>query len=217
MTLAYAVLCAEPDAGTGGRPSSPVTELGGVGEREVIERLRNGDVSAFELVYRVFHPRLLAIATGYVGSAAIAEELAQDTLLMVWERRDRWRAEDGLTVYLYATVRNRALKHLRHERIVGRVGVDATAQGVNLGGAEPTRAADDLVERADLVDAVTRALHRLPEMQRMAFELRWIHQLSYDEVARIMEISVASARQHVSRARATLIPIALRWTGQTAR
>lgn len=213
MTLAYAVLCAEPNAGAGGRPSAPISELGGVGECELIVRLRESDVTAFETIYHVFHPRLLAIATGYVHSAAIAEELAQDTLLMLWDRRAQWRDEDGLVIYLYATVRNRALKHLRHEGIVGRVGVAAAAQGVNLGGAEPALRADDVVERADLVDAVTRALHRLPEMQRAAFELRWIHQLSYDDVARIMGISAAAARQHVSRARATLIPIALRWTG----
>jgi RNA polymerase sigma-70 factor (ECF subfamily) len=213
MTLAYAVLCAEPDAGTRGRPSAPITELGASGERDLIARLRESDVTAFETIYRVFHPRLLAIATGYVRSAAIAEELAQDTLLMVWDRRAQWRDEDGLVIYLYATVRNRALKHLRHEGIAGRVGVDALAQGMNLGGAEPARNIDEVVERADLVDAVTRALHRLPEMQRSAFELRWIHQLSYDDVARIMGISAVSARQHVARARATLIPIALRWTG----
>ncbi|HXC25371.1 MAG TPA: sigma-70 family RNA polymerase sigma factor [Gemmatimonadaceae bacterium] len=207
MYIAYALLCADAD---GGRGSGPLAELGGTTERELIARLRQGDHDAFAMIYRVFHPRLVAIAEGYVHSAAVAEDLAQDTLLISWDRREQWRDDDSLITYLYATVRNRALKHLRHERVVGRVGDTAIAEGHVLGSAEQHESVADAVESADLQTIVMRAVDRLPAMQRTAFLLRWVHQLEYEEIATIMGIASTAARKHVSRARATLVPIVLR-------
>jgi len=189
-------------------------ELGGVSEQELIARLRTHDQTAFELIYRVFHPRLIAIAQGYVQSAAIAEELAQDTLLMVWERRMVWRDDDSFVVYAYATVRNRALKHVRHEGVVGRVAALAVVDEESPGQSARPESADDAIARADLITAITAALGRLPELQRTAFVLRWVHHLSYEEVAAVMQLSEVAVRKHVSRARATLVPIAMRLVGE---
>lgn len=210
MSLAYALLCAGPDVDGGGGRGSPLSELPGVTERELIVRLRRGDEAAFAMLYRTLHPRLVALAEGYTRSAGVAEELAQDTLLIAWDRREQWQDDDRLIVYLYATVRNRALKHLRHERVVARTEAAAEDTGHAIGSGEPEESPADTVEREDLEAAVQRAVDRLPDMQRTAFTLRWIHQLDYDEIAAIMGITATSARKHVSRARAAMIPIVVR-------
>ncbi len=191
--------------------AKPLADLPDTVRHALIGQLRNGDHTAFDTVYCAFYPRLLAIATGYVRSMAIAEEIAQDTLMMVWERRTQWKDNDSLVIYLYATTRNRSLKHLRHEGIIGRVEAAAIAEENNLGSGTTPESADTTTERADLHATLTRALNRLPEMQRTAFTLRWIHQLSYDEVAETMGVSLVSARKHVARARATLMEIAQRF------
>lgn len=199
-------------AGDGSYPSArPLADFPESVRHALIGQLHSGNHTAFDTIYRAFYPRLLAIANGYVRSLAIAEEIVQDTLMMVWERRTQWKDNDSLVVYLYATARNRSLKHLRHEGIIGRVEAAAIAEENNLGGGATPESVDTTTERADLHATLTRALDRLPEMQRIAFTLRWIHQLSYDEVAGTMDISLVAARKHVARARATLMEIAQRF------
>lgn len=213
MHLAHALLCAEADGGHSSGVSGPLAELGETTERELIVRLRHDDQGAFAAIYHVFHPRLIAIAESYVHSGAVAEELAQDTLLIVWDRRHQWGDDDSLVTYLYATVRNRALKYLRHQRVVGRVEDAAASEGHVFGAseyAEHPESAADLVESADLQAIVMHAVNRLPPMQRTAFLLRWVHQLNYDEIANIMEIAPTAARKHVSRARGILVPLVSR-------
>jgi RNA polymerase sigma-70 factor (ECF subfamily) len=180
-------------------------EVLGAPDEEILRALAGGDETVFERLYQAFRPRLVAIATAYVGEA-VAEELAQDILLRIWEQRDTWAPQHGIAVYLYAAVRNRALKQLRRQGVAGRLElvVSASDDGVvGMGAAEPRP--DERVERDDLLERVDEALMRLPELGRTAFTLRWIHQLSYEEIAAIMEISEPAARKQVSRAREALV------------
>lgn len=176
----------------------------GMPEAEIIGRLRLDDERIYERVYRVFRPRLAAIAREYVPSG-IADDIAHDTLTLVWERRSTWPVERGLATYLYAVARNRARDHLRHEGVVGRV----VAHGLDVvetpGAGAPPLGPDVLVERHELGQAFIKALRTLPEGARVAFTLRWVHQLSYPEIAQIMNVSEAAARKQVSRARESLL------------
>jgi RNA polymerase sigma factor (sigma-70 family) len=209
MTALSALLCSAP--GDPGPRAGKVTEdLFGISDAAVLDALRASSASAermFERVYRVFHPRLVAIASGYV-ERAVAEELAQDVLFHVWDHRASWVPAHGIAVYLYAAARNRALKQLKHQGIAWRtahttISVADTIPG--LGQASDT--AHDRIERDDLLAYVDRALARLPELSRTAFTLRWIHQLAYAEVAVIMDIAEPAARKHVSRAREALLSV----------
>jgi RNA polymerase sigma-70 factor (ECF subfamily) len=182
-------------------------EVLGAPEGEILRRLARGEESVFERLYQAFRPRLVAIATAYVGEA-VAEELAQDVLLRIWEQRDSWAPQHGIAVYLYAAVRNRALKQVRRQGVAGRLELVVASPGddiAGMGAAEPRP--DERVERDDLLERIDVALARLPELGRTAFTLRWIHQLAYEEIAAIMEISEAAVRKQVSRTREALIAV----------
>ncbi len=206
-STSIAVLLAGRDGETGSSPPGPLNNIPGTSEEDLIRRLRKDDHSAFEIIYRALHPRLIAIAQSYIHSKDIAEELAQDVLLLMWDRRHKWQDTDSIVVYLYATVRNRALKHRRHEGVTDRAAYQARHTGESLGTAGHIESPEALVERENLVEAVASALTSLPDNQQTAFTLRWIHQLDYDAVASIMGISPSAARVHVSRARAILVSI----------
>jgi len=175
----------------------------GMPEAEVVGRLRLDDERIYERVYRVFRPRLTAIAAEYVARG-VAEEIAHDALAMLWERRHTWPPERGIATYLYAVARNRARDQLRHDGVVGRVvseGIDAAeTPGAGVAPPEP----DAAIEQHELGRAFVRALRALPDGARTAFTLRWVHQLSYPEIAEIMTVSEAAARKQVSRARESL-------------
>lgn len=195
--------CESPTPGRKG----PLDTVPGTSERELIQRLQADDDTAFEIIYRSLHPRLLAIAKAYVYSSEIAEDIAQDALVMVWNRRAMWSETDSLVIYLDVTVRNRARMHLRHEGVIGRLRVAARAEEAVIGTAGYVESAETVVERQDLLEIVKRAMQNLPDAQRTAFTLRWIHQLDYEEVGRAMGTSTATARKLVSRARSAIVAL----------
>jgi len=176
----------------------------GIPEAEIIGRLRIDDERIYERLYRVFRPRLAAIAREYV-SQAMADEIAHDVLTLVWERRATWPIERGLATYLYASARNRARDQIRHDGVVGRVVARGIEASETPAAGAPPGLPDAILERSELGQAFVRALRALPDGARVAFTLRWVHQLSYPEIAEIMNVSEPAARKQVSRARETLL------------
>jgi len=84
------------------------------------DRVRRGDVAAFEELFRAMHAPLCEVADSYVQSQAIAEEIVQDLFFAIWMKRDRLPNVDSIEAYLFTAARNRSLHHLRHRAMVRR-------------------------------------------------------------------------------------------------
>jgi len=166
-------------------------------------RICRGDSGAFDELYLALYPSLVLFAAQYVNARAIAEEVVQDTFLALWDRRADIGIRTTVREYLFGAVRNRALKVLRHDRVVEaattRLGIDAVA-----GVAQPQALPDARVADAELHDALERALNAMPPERRQVLTLRWREEMSYPEIAAILGISEAAAKQHGSRAQRAL-------------
>ena len=181
-------------------------------DRETVGRIRAGDDAAYGALYLAYHDALWRFAYGYVRSSAIAEELVQEVFLAVWRGRAEWVVTGSLRAWLYAAVRNQALKHLRHERIVARVAErHASAQQGTAESDVPAPAmaaappdAHALAEAHDLEKAVERATATLPDRRRMVVTLRWRHDLTPQEIAAVLGTTPEVVRVLLSRARREL-------------
>jgi RNA polymerase sigma-70 factor (ECF subfamily) len=213
MTFAYSILAAGR-ADVGGGRHAKLSTLVSVPDTELLACLRSADEStaesAFDTIYRTYYARLVALARPYTGRAT-AEELVQDVFASVWIRRTVVAPNGMLGVYLYASVRNAAISLNRHDRIVGRVEHSVLAEGDTLAMGAPEQRADSNVEYVELFAAMSRVLGSLSDGMRTAFTLRWIHELSYAEVAEIMGIAEPAARKQVSRAREAILPLLRRF------
>jgi RNA polymerase sigma-70 factor (ECF subfamily) len=189
-------------------------------ETELIARVRAGDEHACETLYLAYHEPLWKFAYGYVRSRDVAEEIVQDVFLAVWRDRASWEVRTCARAWLYAAVRNNALNHLRHQRVVtrltergaGRPGRFPAAGAGPFGGgvaamASPAVDAQAAVEAKELDEAVARALSALPERRRTAMTLRWRHDLSPAEIARVLGTTPESVRVLLTRARQELAAI----------
>ena len=196
------------DAGSRSSPTAPPDDA------EIVARIRAGDETACESLYLAYHDPLWRFAYGYMRSRDDAEELVQDVFLALWRDRARWTVQTCVRAWLYAAVRNHALNHLRHERVVARLNVaaaeranDQGATGVASAGrgavamGAPAPDAQASVEGQELDDAVVRALAALPERRRLAMTLRWKHDLSPREIARVLNTTPESVRVLLTRAR----------------
>lgn len=186
-------------------------KLDGRDDAEYASRIRAGDLAAFDALYLAYYRQLWEFAHGLGRSRAVAEELVQDVFAAIWERRASWEPGGSVAFYLYRAVRNRAVSHLRRERVAERFQAEreftGDADASIPGRGEPTPTPEQNLETADLAAALDRGIAALPARQRLALLLRVREHLSYAEIAELMGVSVPAATILVVRARSALRPI----------
>ena len=180
------------------------------------DRVQQGDLAAFEELFRAMHAPLCEVADSYVQSQAIAEEIVQDLFFAIWMKRDRLPNVGSLQAYLFTAARNRSLHHLRHRAMVRRwtswVGSGADVAGV---AASPL-SADDALEADERRAMVRQAIDRLPPRARLALVLQRDHEMSQAEIAEAMDISLKAVEKLLASARQKLRPV-LEGEGEGAR
>ena len=176
-------------------------------ERALQERIRGGDEAAFESVFRDNYAHLVRMAESIVRERALAEEIAQDVMLELWRRRESIQVEQSFRAYLLRSTRNRALNHVRHQRIVVREATIAAA------AAESARAhsAEDEMLGTELERAVRNAITSLPENAREVFQLSRDRGLKYSEIAVVLDISVKTVEKRMGQALAELRDRLAQW------
>jgi len=158
------------------------------------------ELRIFEGLFRTYHTRLCEFARAYVVCPAVAEELVHDVFLRMWERRSVLQHCVTPKGYLYAAVRNQALKHLSHEAVVRRTHAMATEEGRVPGTGEGPIRADEQLEASELAAAFEGACDRLPARCREAFTLYREERMSYAEIGEVMGISERTVETQLARA-----------------
>jgi RNA polymerase sigma-70 factor, ECF subfamily len=169
--------------------------IDGQAERELTRRIASGDEAAFDTVFRAYYPQVVWAAESVLRERSTAEELAQDVMLELWRRRESLRLETSLRAYLYQAARNRALNHIRHEKIVLRSNAAAIAEG-----PAESPAADSRIAEGELDSAIREAVARLPERCRETFELSRTQGLKYAEIAAVLGVSVKTVEARMGQA-----------------
>ena len=151
----------------------------------------------FQDLYDCYFSDVYRFAFWLTGNGFDAEDITSETFIRAWARITRIRTET-LKAYLFAIARNLYLEQRRKQRqqvVLEDIYPDSTP--------EP----DKLVEsRLELLE-VQRVLQTLPEIDRSAFVLRVQNDLPYDEIARVLELSLSAAKVKVHRVRKKLIAI----------
>jgi len=165
---------------------------------DCVERVRAGDLEAFEALFRTTHAPLLAFGTRYVGDAARAEELVQDVFFTLWERRAEWIVTGSVPAYLFAAVRSRALNLRRRDAVEQRWADDEAHEPVRALHPAPSRA-DTALETAEARSRLETAMAALPPRLAQVMVMRWYGGLSYAEIANTLGISVKGVENQLGR------------------
>ncbi|WP_284162501.1 sigma-70 family RNA polymerase sigma factor [Frigidibacter sp. SD6-1] len=156
-----------------------------------------GDASAARAMAERFGPAAFRFALRLTNSRADAEDVAQEAMIRLYRAAPGWRPDGGqVTSWLYRVIANLATDLVRRRQ------------------AEPIEAALDLADGApgaeawlmarDREDALSRALARLPDRQRLAVVLRHIEGLTNPEIAAIMEIGTEAVESLTARGKRAL-------------
>lgn len=178
------------------------TQVGGVeqlADHAVMSAAVRGDRAAFELLVCRHTPRMYRVALRVVGVPADAEDVVQDAWIAAWRGLPGYRADAAPATWLYRVVTSTALGHLRRRRPT--VHLDQ-ADSAHMVDAHPGPEA--VAVRAEDAAVVHRALTRLEPSQRAVLVLREFEGLSYEEVAQVLDTTVAAVRSRLHRGRAAL-------------
>jgi len=129
-----------------------------------------------------------------VRSRAVAEEVVQDVMLELWRRRESLAEESSPQAYLFQSTRNRALNHIRHERVERKSEPELMRQ-TQISASAPSLLVEDEIEVA-----LKTAVSELPERCREVFELSRIHGLKYAEIATVLGVSVKTVEAQMGKA-----------------
>jgi RNA polymerase sigma-70 factor, ECF subfamily len=151
----------------------------------------------FQCLYEKYSPAVRRFALFLCGDHAIADDITSDTFLRVWLAHGRIR-ELTVKSYLFAVARN-AYRDLQR-RGWRRAALDER-------GADPRASAQEHLEQKEELGAVLAGLQELPENDRAALLMRALDEMSYEEIAAALDITVATAKVKVHRARARLMAV----------
>ena len=182
------------ERGFDARPAAARTEHD---ETELIARVATGDRRAFETLYRAYHPRLARFLQRMTRSTPLIEEIVNDTLLVVWRKAATFNGSSKVSTWIFAIAYRRACKSLQALDEPVDAGSDERE------GLEADRP-DWQLAQVQLTGAVHGALAQLPLAQRTAFQLTFYHDMSYTEIAEIMECPVNTIKTRLFHARKRL-------------
>ncbi len=167
-------------------------------ERALIERARGGDERAFRRILEDHHRLIYSVVRGIGGGRLEAEDLVQEVFIKVFRALGDFRGEAKLSTWIYRIARNEALNALERRRPAA-VPIEDCGDLADA-GEDPETARGRVVAR----ERLERLMERLEEPQRIALELRYMGDKSYEEIADIMEIPLGTVKTHIYRGKLSL-------------
>jgi RNA polymerase sigma-70 factor, ECF subfamily len=170
-----------------------------------VEAVRARDPDAVDGWYRAEHPRVWKLCLGFLADPAAAEEAAQDAMLHLFDRLDRWDPATPWAPWRDAVVLNHCRDRERR-RATRRRAEERAAEAAAAGAGLPERLADPVREaqRGELEGLVAQALASLTPREREAFVLRELEGRPGSEVAEALGIGEGSVRTLLVLARRRL-------------
>jgi len=162
---------------------------------ELLSAWVQGEGKAFEAIYKRYAVKLLAIAMQKTGDRNIAEELVQDTFMVMYNKKTSLGNLNSVMAFLYTVLKNQIMDRYRHglverkyEDYLGHVFVEAD------------NSTQMLIETKELEKMLRFEIEKLPAQCRNVFKLSRSEYLSNKEIAIKLEISENTVEQHMRKA-----------------
>lgn len=173
-------------------------------------RFKEGDTGAFDTLFKKHTRRIVNFAYRFVRNRDVAEELAQEVFLKVYQNAESYQIQSKFTSWLYTIATNVCLNEIRkpqyrvkHQSMYFSSNNDSGEEEIQREIAV-TNGPDRMLEQQAIERVIRESLELIPEKQRIAFILNKYQELSYSEVADVLEVSEKAVKSLIHRAKETL-------------
>lgn len=160
----------------------------------LLSELKKGREQAFDFIFRKYYKALCAQASAYLNDFDTVQSLVQECFVNLWQRRQQADSIESLSAYLSVMVRNQCIDYLRKEKVIEKAHQKEGMQDA------PVDLADHSLISREFEEKLVVALMNLPDRCRVAFEYSRFEGLTYNEIAKKMDISVKGVEALISRA-----------------
>lgn len=164
---------------------------------DIVTRINEGDIKAFELLYSTYYVYLCAVATKYIFNSEASREVVNDVFINVWNNRSTLIFP--VQAYLIRAVQNRCLNHLRGQRLQMVPMSDVQEHLLTIQEQQISAESHPLayLENKEFEEQIYKAVDQLPKKCRDIFVQYLYHNKSYEEIAQIYNISQSTVRVQV--------------------
>lgn len=159
-------------------------------EFDLIKRFLEGDESAFNQIVYKYQKIIYWHAMRMLGNHLDADEVAQEVLIILYNKLDKFKFNSSLSTWIYRITSNNCINKIRKRKVRQFFSIDDDESQQISGGMDI--AVD--VENKEKIDKLKNYLQQLPPKQREVFILRNFDELSYDEIAEITGKSVGGLK-----------------------
>ena len=166
---------------------------------------KQGDMGAFECLVEKHQAKVVGTVAKMLGDVGDAEDIAQQVFIRVWNSSGRYEPNAKFTTWLFTITRNLVFNELRRRkrRPAAFVDCDSEESAFQIQDSQTKLPPNVLIEE-EISEAIQKAIDALPEMQRMAVILRRYQDVSYEEIGKILSLSVPAVKSVLFRARTEL-------------
>ncbi len=169
-------------------------------EQQLLKRLKKDDEAAFKVIFNDFYSKLYYFVFEFVPLKDVAENIVQDTLVTLWNKRNQLKDDSNLTSYLFTVAKNNALKRLRDKKYSQKLFSNAIDVGELDLNVETLSIVDTSVcAFMDIEQIIRETLASLPPQCRKVFELSRFQEMKNREIAEELNISIKTVEKHISK------------------
>lgn len=147
---------------------------------------RDGNQHAYAQLYLAYMPYLLRFARSIIKNNELSEEVVSDVFIKVWQNRAEIGKIDNLKLYLYVSTKNTALNYLSRHFRKDVISLEEMSLNISMGTYNP----EQLLITSEAVKKINLEIQKLPPRCRLIFKLVKEDRLRYNEIARLLNISV---------------------------
>lgn len=181
-------------------------------DRELIRRIKSGDMGAWEELMRRHSSKAYYIAYGVLGQKDDADEVTQDAFVRIYRALDKFRGDSEFSTWMYRIVVNQARNRYRwNKRRGAHLNVSINQQielddssSVSLDLPDHRKRPDEEAELKEWQQEIDREMRNLPAVNREALILRNVQNLSYEQIAELLDCKIGTVKSRIARAREEL-------------
>lgn len=170
----------------------------GTNEKEILSQLITGNRKALKQLFDTHYDFACNTAYKFVKDGDLAQDLAQEVFIKLWEKREQININNSFKSYLYRMTSNQALAWMRVKKNQRPQDLDSTSPLHFVSSGESS------VLDKELENLLNNTIQNLPERCKMVFTLSRFEDKSYKEIAEIMEISIKTVENQMGKALKTL-------------
>lgn len=170
-------------------------------DREIIEKILNGNTSLFEVLMRRYNQRLFRIQRSYISDEEAVKDTLQQTYLKTYQNLDSFRGESQFSTWITRIAINEALKYLNKKKRYSDIHKVSGVISKKSHADNNENTPEENMIRSDMRSLLEEAIDQLPPKYRSVYMMREVEGMDTEETAKCLEISKSNTKVRLHRAR----------------